>query len=245
MSIGIRRLGSLGLGGGAPLWVPKALGADLFLWHRGDLVTASSGAVSAWDDKSSNGRASTQITGADKPTERAAGHVRCINGLPVVEFDGVSDYLAWANIFTALTAAEVFVVGRLDADPPTTGSGGIWDLGTDVNSSAVPFTDGNIYDSFGSTVRKTVGNPAPSLASPFIYNVTSTATEWTARLNGTQIFTTPTNAVAFSAAPTLGRSKNSTILFKGVMAEMFMLSRALTTSERASALSYLRRYAIT
>jgi hypothetical protein len=219
----------------------------LAMWMRADRgISLNAGNVSAWNDQSSNARHATQGTAGAQPPWRSGSHASAINGRPVVDFDGTADYLAWGNVFTTLTGGgEIFVVARGNNDPPSVGAGALWFLGSDTLTSSVPFTDGVIYDAFGSTARKTTVNPTPSLAQPFIYNVTSVAGQWTSRLNGTQIHTTGTNTVGWTTAPTLGRGGNITLFFAGVVAEIIMTAGAMSTASRDSVLRYLRaRYGI-
>ena len=52
-------------------------------------ITASSGSVSQWNDKSGNASNFTQATGANQPTTGT----RTINGKNVIDFDGTNDFL--------------------------------------------------------------------------------------------------------------------------------------------------------
>lgn len=242
----------VGLGLNAPggaIWSPLSLGSSLALWLRADLgVTLNGATVSAWADQSGNGRHATQTTAADQPAFRAAGDARGIGGNASVDFDGASDSLGFADVFSALaTGAEIFFVGRLDLDPPTiTTKTGLWTFGSSAESTHLPFTDGVVYDNFGSTARKAAGNPTPSLASPFLYGVKSVANEWTARVNGAQLYTTATSTVGWSATPNLGRYLTNAYL-DGVTSEVIMLTAAgATAGNRASVHAYIRsRYGIT
>ena len=127
-------------------------------------ITSSGGAVSQWSDKSGNAHHATQSVAASKPTTGANTQ----NGLNVLTFDGVDDYLTITNFMSAWTAGELLAVIKVDADPPATATPtGIY-LFNEPGSAAAshhPWTDGNIYDRFGSTARKSAGNPTPSLAS--------------------------------------------------------------------------------
>lgn len=60
-------------------------------WFRGDAITglADTNPVSSWIDSSGNGNHAVQATGLDQPLYRT----NIVNGLPVVRFDGVSDFL--------------------------------------------------------------------------------------------------------------------------------------------------------
>ncbi len=72
-----------------PVWSPADL-PSLVAWYKADQISLSDGdPVAQWDDLSGNTRHLVQATGAAKPTYKTA----IVNGLPVVRFDGVDDYL--------------------------------------------------------------------------------------------------------------------------------------------------------
>lgn len=131
------------------------------------------------------------------------------NGNAVARFDGSPDLRQFAiPDLSALTAGHVFIALKINVDPPTdSASAGLWTMGV-TSTSYFPYTDGVIYDDFGTDTRKTVGNPTPSLAAWHIYEVLSGPGLWTARLDGVDLFTTSSNTVAFPSSPILGRSLN-------------------------------------
>ncbi len=90
-------------------------------------ITASSGAVSEWRDKSGNARHATQATAAAQPTTGTA----TLNGLNVIDFDGSGDVLASALATSAVNnwaIAMVWVPDTTTANRPPfyngTGSNG-------------------------------------------------------------------------------------------------------------------------
>jgi hypothetical protein len=71
----------------------------LNLWLAADdaaTLTLNGTAVTQWNDKSGKGRHALQATAASQPTYTANG----LNGLPVVSFDGVNDFLQIAASFS-------------------------------------------------------------------------------------------------------------------------------------------------
>lgn len=223
----------IGGGGGAAPWSPLALGSKLQLWLRGENVTASGGAISQWSDASGRGRHATQ-SGAGKPTETT------INSKPAVAFAAASTQsLDLPNAFTALTEGTLVIVGKKTIDPPATTGG--YDLGSNATGTHFPFTNGNVYDSFASTTRQTVTRSASNWASaPFLYEAISTATEWTARVNNVQRFTTATNTVGWSTTPNLGSHGGGAVFYDGIFAEVLIISPVLTAGERTSLVAYLK-----
>jgi len=209
------------------------------IWYAADTLELADGAlVDTWPDISGAGNHGTG-TGIDRPTF----DTNQIDGLPALRFPAVqgNEHIDIPNILTALTAGDMFIVCKQVVDPPSglgNDAGGVWALGSSVADDYLPFTDGIVYMGAGSTVRKTVGNLAPSFASWRLWNVSSAAGSYICRLDGTEVFNTAANAVGFTATPWLGRSiggKN----YNGWIAEFILFDRILTADERAAVVSYL------
>lgn len=222
--------------------------SSLWAWWRGDNVTQSSNAISAWPDKSGNGRDMTQTTASLKPTWVSSS--ANMNNQGAVNFisDGAStfDSLNMPNM-SSLTAAEMWIIIRINNDPPSAQTrGGFMQVGTAAGSTLYPNkTDNNILDSWGSTVRRATGDPTPSLAAIRAYSVITTSSEWTNSLDGTQFFTTATNTVGFLASPILG-GNGVDVGMDGLVGEMLVFSAKLSTTDRTNLKTYLAtRYAIT
>lgn len=215
-------------------FTPRSV-AGLQLWLAGSsLALADGAAVSSWPDSSGNARNATQGTGANQPTKQTVTN----NGktFAVVRFV-TDDVLTLPNVFTGFTSGEMFLVVKANADPPGV-TNGIHQFGSTSQESLYPHTDGSVYDGFATTGRKSTGNPATTLAQWNVYNAVSRAAEWTSRINGTQHFTTATNTVGWTTAPTLGGSLASTF-FAGDIAACLIYSPSLSASDRSRVLSYL------
>lgn len=231
-----RRPGFRGVGGGIALL--PASGA--YFWLE-DQVTLNGATVASWLDKSGNGRNWTQASAPLQPTYVASA----INGRPGLSFSAAAtQYLSGASL-AALTAAEVFYVLQLNADPPATAAkSALSRFGTSASIDNVPFTDGVIYDGAFSTARKTTGNPTPSLASPRIYSVVSIANEWTSYIDGVQFFTTATNTFGGQSSPYIGATPGSNYL-DGLLCAVIVYSAKLSAADRATTIAYLKsRYGI-
>jgi len=228
-----------GGGGGAPAYNPADFGT-LYHWRRGDDVTLNGSDVSSWNDKSGNGRHAIQGTAALQPAFTASA----LNGLPGITFVASAGEFFTDSIMSALTAAERFIVLRLTADPPVAGTG-LWRQSLLAAAPVIPFTDGIIYDDFGTTVRKTCGNPTPSMATACLYNPRTAAGAWACDINGANLFTTATNTVGFSTgAATLGTNGSGNFL-DGILVEDIMFSAVLTAPNRLALSNILRaRYGV-
>lgn len=213
----------------------------LELWLKADAITGLNDAdpVTTWPDSSGKGRDATQSVGGNKPAYK----VNIVNGKPVVRFNGSSNFMNLPDFLTGFSAGEIFLVIKLNNDPPTVGSGGLWEFGSAAQASHYPFTDGVIYDAFGTDTRKTTVNPTPTLAAWRLYNVSSASGAWTSRLDTTQLFTTATNTVAWTTAPKFGTS--STFFTDGDIAEILIYSSILSSADRSSLSSFLSsKYAL-
>jgi hypothetical protein len=238
-----RDLPLLGVGGAS--FSPPSI-SGMKLWLKADALVLNDGdAVGTWADSSANANDAMQATAANKPTFKT----NIVNGKPVVRFDGVNDYLNLPNAFSGLTAAEVFIVLRLANDPPAVDTKtGLWTFGSDAQNTHFPYTDGVVYDQFGTTARKNTGDPTTDFAAAFrLYNVVSQAGEWTSRINTTQHYTTATNTVGFTTAPLLGYGNvgGGNYYLDGDVAEALLYDSVLSGSNRASVENYLNgKYAL-
>lgn len=114
-------MGGLGSGvSGGAAFSPSDL-AGLGVWLRSDLglfqestfataVTTDTNPVGGWQDQSGNARHVLQATAGQRPTWKT----NIINGLPVVRFDGVDDYLAGMS-YALGSAATLFLVASKTA----------------------------------------------------------------------------------------------------------------------------------
>lgn len=217
--------------------------SDLRLWLKADAFTGlvdgqevPSGLNAGWPDQSGLNFHYT-AAGTPRPTYETNEK----NGLPVVRFNGTTAYFdKTGNPFSGFSAGMIFVLMKRTADVPTDGAKtGLWNYGSAADLAHYPWTDGNIYDDWGSTTRKSTGNPTVNLATWHIYSVETQAGGWKSRLNGTQHFNTATNTVGFDSYHRIGAAGNVATKFEGDMAEIIGYSRILSDSERAGILAYL------
>jgi hypothetical protein len=164
-----------------------------------------------------------------------------LNGQSIVRFDGVDDYFTLDSALETLnpSAATVFIVVKIDADPPSGSKWGLWAWNSGQGTT-YPWTgDGVIYEAFGTDTRKVTGDPSLSLASWRIYCVKSAHNAWTSYLDGTQHYTTASNTVSWASSPYyLGRSNGSGFL-DGDVAELLLYDTALSDTDRQDVEAYL------
>lgn len=215
--------------------------ANLELWLAPSSLSGAQGdPIGTWNDTSGNARHATQSISAERPTlnlsQIGARAGARFDGTPGAGVNGAS--LNLPDFLTGFTAGEGFVIIKVDNDPGVVPNSGLWTFGNSGQDVHYPYSDGVIYDGFGSNVRKTTVNPTPTLSSQYrLYNVTSKSGGWTNRLDGTQLFTTATNTVGWTTAPKVGLGGPGLFL-QGTITELWIYSRELTTGERDSMLAY-------
>jgi hypothetical protein len=179
----------------------------------------------------------TQATSAAKPTLQTAE----LNGKSIYRFDGTDDYCSLPTM-GAFTEGMAFVVIKIDADPPAAGAQtGMWNFDGAADNH-YPWTDGSIYDAFGTNTRKSTGNPAASLASWRFYTVLSKSGEWTSWIDEAQHFTTGTNTTAFSTGPKFGTgtSAATNYFLDGDVAELVLCSADVGATDRQAVWDYFQ-----
>ena len=208
--------------------------AGLWVWLDADTGFAA---------QSGNSRVITLPGGTQNPTVVAND----VNGHSAFQFAGASQQYFTLPSLAALTSGEIFAVVKKAAYPAASSAlAGMWNLGSQDFDTNDPWTDGAFYEGFGTSVRKSLGAPAASVTKYFIYNVSSAAGAYSARINAHDLFSTATNTVSFPATPTVGRSlpANSRYL-DGKIAQLFIYSQVRTNAERwALAQSLAERYAM-
>jgi len=241
---------------------PNTIGS-LAAWYKSDTglfkdagvtpATANGDAIQQWNDQSGNGRHLTQVTAANRPTLDTATQ---FNGINTVLFTaGSSQFFNFPNFLTlaGFPAGEIFAVFRRTADPPTgSGSAGFWKLGSAGADTQVPGTDGLIREQFGTSALKVqTGDVGQQHRADFasrvgVYNVYSATNDFQIRENNELVFSTTTNTVGWSTAPTLGRNNTTSQFFSGRFAELFLFAAKLTGTQRQDMFDYCAsRYALT
>src|SRR5262249_6564693 len=136
------------------------------------------------------------------------------------------------------TAGEIFMVVE-------SGGQGNWrmaDFGTSTFGSVYPWSNGYIYDDFGSNNQYLLGNFPQDIYHFHLYNISSQLNSWVARLDGVEEFRSSLNTVAFNVNPQLGHCR--TEYFLGNIAELIVYDRALPPAERKTVENYLgQKYA--
>jgi hypothetical protein len=232
MGLGPSAPGAAGGGGGGAEF-PEL--TNLVLRLKAEMESlADNDPVATATDQSGEGNDFT-AAGAARPTFKAG----IVNDKAVYRFDGTNDVLTGPDFASGFTAGEVFVVVKIDTDPPGGNEQtGLWDFASNTaNAAHFPFTDGTIYDDWGSSDRKTTANPASALTDFRLYNVRSANNAWSNHLDGTQLHSDTSHTVGFAATPLIGQSP-ATFFLDGDIAEFVMCSSVQSAPERADLHAY-------
>ncbi len=226
------------------------------LWLKADAITGYTDgqSLSNWVDSGPFSMVVTQGVSSNRPIYITSGITGPITGpdgnvRPVVYFNSTNQLcFDLPTMFTSENQAELFIVLRLTNSPNLIGSGadaGSWTFaGTDPSAPVYDYSDGNTYDGFASTVRKTVGNFGFQSTSWHVWNTSSTNDSWTARTNFIQMFTTASNvftngAAGGSVTRRFGRSDSAAHWLNGMVAEVILYGRILGAAERGVVSNYL------
>jgi len=221
---------------------------DNYVWLRADLgITTVSGKVSNWHDMSGFGHDVSQVTSTIRPIYVSNSDVN----RPYLDcgIGGATQLVFPNNIFTSLSQAELFFVASHNQQPTTNGNGGIYTItaGGLYGGSHIPFSDNQIYEGFGRTVRiegafNVTGNTAFSPGKTFCWNV-SAGSNYEIRLNNLVRYSN--NAYTFGISSTTYILNTSQGNLFGKCYELIIFSRVLSVVERAIIYNYIRtRYQI-
>lgn len=220
-----------------PPWSILGLLPQLYLSASTGITLATG--VSQWADQSTHARHFSQATSGSQPALNAT----YMNGQPAVVGDGVDDILTGPT-FTGITgagSAHVFIVFKRDADPPSTGIGGCWQLGSNpAVEDYVPFTDGKIYCGLFSSLRKNavLAKGAGFFTSPHIFEVISEANNWQIFIDGHLEYTTNTNSVSNGTTSSLlGDPEASSVRMAGGLSEVLVCAPKLGSTDRSLVLA--------
>jgi hypothetical protein len=194
------------------------------VWLPAEGIVSSGGVVTQpWRDLSGQENHGT-------PSGSPAYVANAINGFPGASLSAASSQkFSLPDSFTALTSAEVFIVCKTDGSNTITLHG----LGNAVFEQLYPFSDGHIYDDFGSDTRVDAGVAVTSLASYHVYNARSAAGARSIFINTTQQHSGGTNTVSFRSTPEIGHTTLTDRYFSGTIVEVIMFAAVLDANTRA------------
>lgn len=182
-------------------WTPLSLGAELYLWFdpsygtysdAGSTAAVADDPVYRWVPRAGSASGSIyfeQATLANRPLlKQAAGGDYFLLG------DGTNDQMSPNALISPADATMCIQLYKVNASNDN-GGWGRFGSGGNTHSN---LADGNTYDAFGTDTRPSF--TGPTWQDNWIrYTITAKAGEWTARSNGTQLYTRASNTVAWQA----------------------------------------------
>lgn len=162
-----------------------------------------------------------------------------VNGHGVARFDGIDDEMQSVDP-TALTAIHFFAVLRIVDETPVASKSANWSLGLIGNAYPKPDAPTLIRDGTFRNAVQEFSKLGVDLTQWRVVEVISTATEWTFKLDGTELATSG-GAFAHQSAGfiRLGRTDPFNAAFlDGDLAGMYICSAKLTTA-RTAMINYL------
>jgi hypothetical protein len=208
--------------------------AGLDFWYDAAAITADDDdPIAQWDDLSGSADHLVQATGADQPLYKTA--IR--NSLPVVRFDGTSDFMR-NSALTARSAQTIFIVA-IKRSEPGAGMRGLMDraaasaaIGT--NSTAV--ATNWVWNANSAAGFSDTGIPSTSWHIVSIRVVDATSMTFRAEGGAATATVNPDDAVTTGTRITTGHSTN----FSDVdVAEIIGYSSALSAADHDSVGEYL------
>jgi hypothetical protein len=220
-------------GGGAfsPLDLP-----GLVAWYDASdtsSITEAGGLVSQWDDKSGNGFHIVQATGSQQPT--TGSHT--MNSLNTLYFQpGGTDRMASAsNPLSGATACSMGYVAKRIPTGVATYAAPVNGYGGDTDSW-YPYNDGNRYEWFGTSVRKSWANGA-TLTDAHYATIVSAAGAYGVWHNGSSVFSTGTNTVSVATNAIIGYNNIGGTVDQDI-SEIVLCATNLGTTDRQALEAY-------
>lgn len=228
----------------APAWTPASL-PNLVAWYDASdaaTITASAGRVSTWTNKANPGTFDlVQATGGNQPL--TGSHT--MNGLNTIFIQATGRYDRMApssNPLTGATACSVLFVAKRTANADTEWASAVNGPGGGQDSW-YPYSDGNRYEYFGTSVRKSWAN-ASTLTNAHSTVITSAPGAYTCYYNNGSVFTTATNTVSVSSNLIVGFNGAGNRSLGGDISEIAICATNIGSGDRAGWASYIPRWGL-
>jgi len=189
------------------------------------------GSVLQWTDLTGNGHHFLQ-----QAVNRGPLPASGITSKPSLHFRQANNDTLQAGSFTGPTSGETFFA-RINSGSVSTYT--LWTIGTSGSGEFSPFSDGNIYEDYGSTVRYGPIAPGTSLNAAHIYSCDSATNNWNLRINNVLVNHQAANTVGYFATPDLGLGGTH---LDGDLGYGGQMPRVFTTTERGIVVSSLKTF---
>jgi len=219
--------------------------ANLVFWGRADsLAGADADPIASFTDRSGLGNHATATSGKQPLLKKNILNT----SHSVLRFDGSDDFMTWPDILSGVSAGEVFIVLKADAEPAAAGTYSLWYLSKTnaVGEAAHPFTNSLLFEHFGSDAQVAAFSKPTTTAAFHQYGVEIAANKMVVRFNGDIIWGQNKNSPGFNTAPLLCRNTGNTAVWKGDIAEIFIYKAVQSTANKKLIHDYLAaRYGLT
>lgn len=208
-------------------------------------VFADGAAVAAWVDKSGNGYSAVQSTVGLRPIYKTG----IIGGLPIIRFDGATQYMTSpAGLLAQLTnQVTIFIVSASANMVGNSILQSVVDVNTNRINIHLPWSDNKVYWDFGniSGSGRLDGAWGGSLNTFYLWGFAAGSSAMSVRRNGTTIISkTASSSVSFTTQ-TLDVG-TGTAFFGGDIAEIIIYNQLLSTTVRQTIERYLiKKWGIT
>jgi len=223
----------------------------LELWFRGDQISGrvDGETVSQWNDESGAARHFTQGADADRPHFRS--HRHGINGLPALEFDGTTEFMATTAVLSDVIGAGIFTLycvfqaTTIDTNAASTwqndalvaDAGGFWGL---FLKSATPTVHAFNWDGSDDNTSQPITTGVPYL----VRARHASGTLFCSVNGGVESSVASGNTLTLTNVLRLGRS-SSTNYYSGLIGELCLFSVNLVTPDLLELDEYfLRKWGI-
>ena len=196
-------------------------------------ITASSGFVSQWNDKSGNGYNVVQATGANQPTTGSA----TINGLNVLSFDGSNDRMQNLSVPSSSRPHTYVIVAKETSSITVTKS--LLNTGSDTNGMALFLTGTSPNRSIRVFYGAVAAGPNIPTTNVNICFVVMNGANSQIGFNSTISSVTTTGATRAAGIRVGSNGSGTGEFFNGQIAEVLYLNSALTANQRLALFSYL------
>ena len=223
------------------LWSPYSLGTQLVAWYNPSSISGNSGdQIETWSDISGNANHGTQTTSVN----RAVLITSYFAGRKFFNFSAFSHqmYNLPGNLLGASSEAAMYTILAVKSDPPAaTGETGLYRIQNNGNDNHFPYVDGNVYDGFFSTSRKSTGNPSQDLRSLHLINMISKSGFYSLSIDAASHYQTTTNVIGVvSGEYKYGQSDNGIAAYlNGYQSDLIFVSGALSSSDNSKMEGFL------
>lgn len=218
-------------------WIPfSPLALQPTVWldaADASTITASSGLVSQWNDKSGNNFHVSNATAAIQPTTGS----NTINSLNVLTFDGTGDRLSTTSVPSSSRPHAYFIVAKEAASQTTVKS--MLNASAGANPVGLSFRGTSPNRTVSTFIGSFVDGPAVTTTNTNLLYFSANGASSQFGVNG--IYTTvTTTGTTRDAGLRVGVSSGFDEFFNGQIAEVLYFSKPLSDRDRDSLTLYLR-----